>query len=148
LSLTSELAKEFPDATLTIGAAIPVTAAALALARRDPAHAVELLEPVKAYDHAPSAEFWPMYLRGQAYLELKNGPGARAEFQSIADHHGEVPSSMLYPLAHLGLARAATLANDTEQARKAYEALFALWNEADSNLQPLKDARLEHSRLH
>ena len=59
-----------------------------------------------------------------------------------------MPASLLYPLAHLGLARAAALANDTEQARKAYKSLFTLWKEADPNLQPLKDARLEHSRLH
>jgi hypothetical protein len=54
---------------------------------------------------------------------------------------------MLYPLAHLGLARAARLANDEGTVRKAYEDLFALWSEADPDLKPLKEARLEYSRL-
>ena len=47
----------------------------------------------------------------------------------------------------LGLARAATLTSDTGTARKAYQDLLTLWNEADPNLQPLKEATLEQSRL-
>jgi tetratricopeptide (TPR) repeat protein len=147
MSLSSELARRFPEATLTTRVSLPVTAAALAIRRGEPARGLELLEPVGRYDHAPSAEFWPIYLRGQTYLQLKDGRAAGLQFQSILDHRGEVPSSMLYPLAHLGLARAATLANDTAKARKAYEDMLTLWNEADTDLQPLKEARLELSRL-
>jgi hypothetical protein len=147
LSLSSELARRFPEATLTIHVALPVTAAALAIQRGESARGLELLEPVGRYDHAPSMEFWPVYLRGQAHLQLKDGRAAGVQFKSILDHRGEVPASMLYPLAHLGLARAATLANDTVAARKAYQDFVTVWNEADSNLQPLKEARLEQSRL-
>jgi len=147
LSLSNELARRFPEATLTTRVSLPVTAAALALQRGEPARALELLEPVGRYDHAPSAEFWPLYLRGQAYLQLKDGQAAGVQFKSILDHRGEVPASMLYPLAHLGLARAARLANDEGTVRKAYEDLFALWSEADPDLKPLKEARLEYSRL-
>ena len=146
-SLSSELAKRFPEATLTAKISLPVTAAAMAIRRGEPARALELLEPVRSYDHAPSAEFWPLYLRGQAYLQLKNGPAARSEFQSILEHPGEVPASLLYPFAYLGLARAATLADDPAKAREAYENLIAVWNQADLNLQPLIEARDEHSRL-
>jgi hypothetical protein len=147
VSLAAEVAKRFPDATLPNRVSVPVTSAILALRRGDPARVLELLEPVRPYDHAPSAEFWPAYLRGQAYLLRKDGQAAVAQFHGILDHRGEVPASMLYPLAHLGLARAARLTSDNEQARKAYEDLFVLWNTADSNLQPLKDARLERSQL-
>ena len=41
--------------------------------------------------------------------------------------------------------RAAAMANDTEKAKKAYEAFLALWSGADADLQPLKDARIEYS---
>ena len=41
------------------------------------------------------------------------------------------PTSPLYPLAHLGLARAAALSGDTASARKAYQDFFALWKDAD-----------------
>jgi ABC-2 type transport system permease protein len=44
-----------------------------------------------------------------------------AEFQKIIDHRGVVAVSALYPLAHLGLARAAALVGDTAKSRKAYE---------------------------
>jgi tetratricopeptide (TPR) repeat protein len=147
LSLTSDVATRFPEATFTNGVAVPVTAAALALAQRDPARVRALLEPVRRYDHAPSAEFWPAYLRGQAYLELKDGAAAATEFRSILDHRGEVPITLLYPLAYLGHARAAAMSRDMESARKSYETFFTLWNGADADIQPLKDARLEFSRL-
>jgi hypothetical protein len=147
MQISDELAKRFRDATLTVRVALPVTAAALALQRRDPAQALGVLEPVKSYDHSPTMEFWPLYLRGQAYLESKDGPAASAEFQAIVSHRGEVPGAVLYPLAHLGLARAAVMSNDPAKARKAYEGFLALWKEADADLEPLKAARLEYSRL-
>ena len=65
-------------------------------------------------------------------------PAAAGQFRSIVDHPGEVPTSMLYPLAHLGLARAAVLTNDMETARKMYEQLFAFWKEGDAELRPLE----------
>jgi len=146
-SLTSELAKRFPEATLTINVAIPVTSAALAMQQGNAERALELLEPVKKFDHAPSGEFWPAYLRGQAYLQLKDGRAAAAEFRRIIDYQGEVPASVLFPLAHLGLARAATLDTDTDVARKAYEDFVMLWKHADAELPPLQAARREQSAL-
>ena len=145
--LSGELAKRFPEATLTIHAALPVTQALLALQRGEAARGVELLEAARPYDHAPYIEFWPPYARGLAYLQLKNGRAARLEFQGIADHPGMVPASTLYPLAHLGLARAAAMADDKEAARKSYKTFLTLWQAADSMLQPFKDASLEQSRL-
>jgi tetratricopeptide (TPR) repeat protein len=145
--LASELEKRFPEATLTIHQAIPVIHAAAALKAGDAARTIEALEPVRPYDHAPSGEFWPLYLRGQAYLDLKNGKAAAAEFQSIVDHQGEVPTSMLYPLAYLGLARSKVLMNDTTGARDAYERLFALMKQPDNGLRPLVEARADHARL-
>jgi tetratricopeptide (TPR) repeat protein len=145
--LTSEVAKRFPEATLVNRVSVPVTAAISALQRGETARALEILEPVRPYEHAPSAEFWPVYLRGQAYLQKKDGKSAASEFQLIIDHRGEVPASMLYPLAHLGLGRAATLTNDRPGARKAYAEFLKLWEGADHDLAPLREARAEQSRL-
>jgi eukaryotic-like serine/threonine-protein kinase len=145
--LSSDLANRFPEATLTMHLALPVIAAAAALHRGEPAGAIELLEPVRPYDHAPSAEFWPLYLRGQAHLQLKNGKAAHAEFQSIVDHRGEVPTSMLYALAHLGVARSKVLMNETPAAMKAYERMLHLWKQSDARVTPLEDARSEYERL-
>jgi tetratricopeptide (TPR) repeat protein len=147
LSLSSELKRQFPNATLTIRVSLPVTAATIALAGGEPKRVLELLEPVRAYDRAPSSEFWPAHLRGQAYLQLKDGRAAGEEFQSILNRRGEVPASMLYPLAHLGLARSAMLLHDTDKARSHYESFLALWRDADANLPPLQEGRLEYSRI-
>ena len=146
-SLSRDVARQFPEATLTIRIQIPITAAALALRRGEPSRVLEILESVQPYDHAPSAEFWPAYLRGQAYLRLKDGRAAASQFRTIVDHRGEVPASVKYALAHLGLARAAMLEGDTDTARKAYDGFFALWSAADPTLQPLKEARVESLRL-
>jgi tetratricopeptide (TPR) repeat protein len=145
--LASELKARFPEATLTINLAVPVIAAATALQQGDAARAVELLEPVRPYDHAPSAEFWPLYLRGQAYLQLKNGQAAASEFQSIVDHQGEVPAAMLYALAQLGLGRAKALTNDRAAAREAYNRMLESWKSSDPQLKPLEEARAEYARL-
>jgi TolA-binding protein len=102
---------------------------------------------VRRFDRAPSAEFWPAYLRGQAYLQLKDGQAAAAEFRTIVEHRGEVPTSMLYPLAHLGLARASALTQDTATARKSYEQFLTLWKNADAGLRVVTDARNEQSAL-
>jgi tetratricopeptide (TPR) repeat protein len=146
-SLASDVARRFPEAILSVRVAVPVTSAASALERGDAARALAMLDPVRQYDHVPSAEFWPSYLRGLAKLRLKDGDGAAAEFRQILNHRGEVPASMLLPLAHLGLARSAALTGDSATARKAYEDMFALWKDADAALQPLKDAQGEYARL-
>jgi hypothetical protein len=86
-------------------------------------------------------------VRGQAYLRLKSGSEAAAEFRKILDHRGEVPLSTLYPLAHLGLARASALAGDVSGSRKAYQDFLALWKDADADLPVLIQAKKEYERL-
>jgi tetratricopeptide (TPR) repeat protein len=145
--LLKELAGRFGDATLTMRVSMPLTIAAIAVQRGDPRRALEVLEPVKPYDHVPKTEFWSAYLRGQAHLQLKEGSAAVEQFTSILDHRGEHPNAPLYPLARLGLARGAALSGDVAAARQAYLDFFKLWNGADPDLQPLKDARQEYARL-
>ena len=99
-ALVRELGDRFPDATLTMQLVRPVTEAIAALEQRNPKRALEILGPVGRLEHAPGAEFFPSYIRGQAYLEMKDGQAAAAEFQRILDHRGEVPASALFPLAH------------------------------------------------
>jgi hypothetical protein len=52
----------------------------------------------------------------------------------------------LYPLAHLGLARAAALTGESAKSRKAYEDFFAGWKEADAELPILIEAKKEYER--
>jgi eukaryotic-like serine/threonine-protein kinase len=145
--LSGELTNRFPNATLTTRIQLPVTMAALALKRREPARTLELLETVRQYDHAPASEFWPAYLRGLAYLQSNEGESAAAQFRTILEHRGEAPTSPLYPLAHIGLARAAVITGDLDLGRRAYESFLDQWKDADSTLRILEDARQENARL-
>ena len=145
-ALSNELAERFPDATLTMQMARPVTAAILALQQGDGARAVGLLEPARRYDYAPTAKFWPRYIRGQANLARGNGRAAADEFRSILDRRGEVPTSMLYGLSYLGLARASR-GTDAAAARSGYAAFLELWREADADLPVMEAARSELERL-
>src|SRR5262245_27000096 len=71
-ALMSELTKRFPSATLANRVSIASAGDALAASTGKLAARLAGLEPVKPYDHAPLAEFWPVYLRGLAYLHQKN----------------------------------------------------------------------------
>jgi tetratricopeptide (TPR) repeat protein len=145
--LSAELARRFPEATLTTHVMLPVIAAATAIRNGQPARALELLEPVKRFDHAPAAEFWPAYLRGEALRQLGRHLDAAAEFRTIVEHRGELLDSPLYPLAHLALGRALASGGRRGDARQAYEAFFTFWKDADANLPALADARREFTRL-
>jgi tetratricopeptide (TPR) repeat protein len=93
------------------------------------------------------------YVRGYAYLRLKQGSKAAAEFQNILDHrswigYGSSYTTLeLYPLAQLGLARARALSGDSAGARRAYEGFFTLWKDADPDIPILKRAKAEYAKL-
>jgi tetratricopeptide (TPR) repeat protein len=108
--LMEELRTRFPEATLTLRVQLPVIAAAAALHAGHPQRALERLEPVTVYDHAPSAEFWPIYLRGEAHLRLKNAGAASEQFRTILARRGQAPTSPLYARAQRGLAAAERMA--------------------------------------
>jgi Serine/threonine protein kinase len=143
--LVAELNKEYPTFTQVNGIWLPPTRAALELDHGNAAQAVIELEGASRYEAA--GEFWPQYVRGLANLKLSKGAEAAVEFQKILDHRGYAPMSPLFPLAQLGLARAATLQNDTAKARKAYEDFFALWKDADSDIPVLIEAKKEYEKF-
>ncbi|HZM85473.1 MAG TPA: protein kinase [Blastocatellia bacterium] len=144
-ALVDEYSKRFPKNTLGKAIWLPTIRATIELRRNNPARAIDLLEGTKQYEAA--AKFLPPYTRGQAYLKLRKGSEAAAEFQKILDHRGWDPTSYLYPLAHLGLARAAALTGDVATSRKTYQDFFALWKDADADLPVLIDAKKEYAAL-
>jgi len=140
-----ELSKAFPQDTLLSTISMPIARAHLELNRGNAASVNPLLEPTNKYEVA--GDFWPQYLRGQAYLKLGNGTLATAQFKTILDHRGWYPLSPLYPLAHLGMGRAAAMNADNISARKFYEEFFKYWAEADSTIPILIQARAEYEKL-
>jgi tetratricopeptide (TPR) repeat protein len=144
-TLIDELIKRFPLDTLLQTNSIPVLRAQAELNRGNAATAIQLLEPARKYE--VFGDFWPQYVRGQAYLKQGDGAQAATEFKSIIDHRGWYPVSPLYALAQLGLARAAALKGDSPTARKSYQDFFALWKDADPTIPILIEAHAGYDKL-
>jgi len=143
-SIIDELAKHFPKDTLLNDILLPLVRARIELNTGNPAQAIQLLDTTRRYEGYAALQV--AYLRGQSYLDQKKGTDSAAEFQKIIGQvsRGSLP---LYPLAHLGLARAAALTGDTAKARKAYEVFFGLWKDADPDIPILKEAQREYEKL-
>jgi hypothetical protein len=155
--LVGELDRQFPLDTLVQKYWLPTIRAAIALDRKDPNRAIELLEVARPLDlSAPimnaSPILCPAYVRGQAYLMFHEGKAAAAEFQKYVDHSGLVSNFPWGALARLGLARAYALDAATgpaarDKAGKAYEDFLTLWKDADPDIPILKEAKAEYAKL-
>jgi hypothetical protein len=109
----------------------PRLAPAVELNRGSPARDIELLQSTTLYERR-----YPVtsYVRGLAYLKLKKGGQAVAEFQKISGAQGAFPTYPEHALADLGLARAYALQGDTAKARAAYQDFLTLWKDADPDI--------------
>jgi eukaryotic-like serine/threonine-protein kinase len=154
--LAAELSKTFPLDTLVQQYWLPTIGAAVALQRKDPNRAVELLRVANAIElgQTTNLPIWlrPVYLRGEAYLRLQDGKAAAAEFQKFIDHYGLVANFSWGALARLGLARAYALdaAKDPaarDKARAAYQDFLTLWKDADPDIPIYQQAKAEYARL-
>ncbi len=157
-TLTDDLSSRFPEDTIVRFTYLPTLRALLALNRRQPANAVELLQTAIPYEGGVSIEggseyllgegiLYPVYARGVAYLAARRGQEAAAEFQRILDHRGIVVCDPIGALAHWQLGRAYALAGDEAKARSAYHDFLTLWKDADPDIPILKQAQAERANL-
>ena len=123
---------------------VPLVRATLAVERQKPLDALALLETSTPYE---LADYRVPTQRGQAYLHSHRPEMAAVEYQKILANPGIDPTSPLYPLAFLGLARAYAVQNHKIESREEYEKFFAFWKDADADVPVLKQARLEYSLL-
>ena len=111
--LAAELDKTFPLDTLVQRYWLPTIRAGVALEHKDPNQAIELLKAASTVELSEptnlAMSLCPVYLRGEAYLMLRDGNRAAAEFQKFIDHRGLVVNFPWGALARLGLARAYAL---------------------------------------
>ena len=149
--LAAGLDKTFPLDTRVQRYWLPTIRAAVALKHNDPNRAIELLKVASAIELGSPTNLviflCPVYLRGEAYLLLRDGDRAAAEFQKFIDHRGVVMNFPWGALARLGLARAYTLRGDTGKARAAYQDFLTLWKDADPDVPILKQAQAEYAKL-
>ena len=146
-TLIDEVSKRFPKDTAINAILLPISQALLEMNRGNYPHALQLLESARRYEMGGIAGFSINYFRGQTYLKQRMGTEAAADFQRILDHRGIDIYSPLYPLAHLGLARAAALTGDTARSRKEYQDFLAMWKDADSDLPILIEAKKEYEQM-
>jgi tetratricopeptide (TPR) repeat protein len=123
---------------------LPRVRAALAMQRGRPLDAVDALEPASPYE---LADYNVLSERAAACMRARRPDLAVPEFQKIITNPGIDPVSILYPLAHLGLARAYSLEGNKAKSKGEYENFFALWKDADSDLPVLQQARREYAQL-
>ena len=149
--LAAELDKTFPLDTLVQRYWLPTIRAGIALERKDPNRAIELLKVPSAVELGEITQFTiflcPVYLRGEAYLMLHDGNRAAAEFQKFIDHRGVVMNFPWGALSRLGLARAYAMQGDTAKAKNAYQDFLTLWKDADPDIPILKVAKAEYAKL-
>jgi eukaryotic-like serine/threonine-protein kinase len=152
LQLAENLSRDFPQDTIQQNCWLPAIRAAIELTRNNPEKAVELLRPATGCELGqPIGSYvgmmYPVYLRGQAYLQMRKGKEAAAEFQRIIDHRGVVMSFPTGALARLGLARAYAMQGDKAKARAAYQDFLTLWKDADPDVPILQQAKTEYAKL-
>jgi len=148
--LADELNQNYPLSTITQSYWLPTIRAAIELDRKNPAKALELLQTVTPYelgDPPGGTVLCPVWVRGQAYLSLRNGTAAAAEFQKFLDHRGVVGNFPLGALARLQLARAYAVQGDNAKARNAYLEFLTFWKDADPDIPILKQAKAEYAKL-
>jgi ATP/maltotriose-dependent transcriptional regulator MalT len=144
------LNRRFPEDTLVQSSYLPAIRAAVTLHQGSAEEAVESLRAASPYElgiRTLSLDMRPVYLRGDAYLAVRQGSAAAAEFQKIIDHRGVVAKVSIGSLAHLGLGRAHALSGDMAKARTAYQDFLALWKDADPDIPILKQAKAEYAKL-
>jgi eukaryotic-like serine/threonine-protein kinase len=159
--LAAELDTTFPVATLVQRYWLPTNRAAVAMERKDPNRAVQLLKETSSIELGsfnPLVVLLPVYVRGEAYLALGDSDRAATEFQKFIDHRGVVTNFPWGALAQLGLARAYALRAQSAEsagaeaargkARTAYQDFLTLWKDADPDIPILKQAKAEYAKLH
>jgi tetratricopeptide (TPR) repeat protein len=149
-NLLTSVEHDAPENRFLQGLAVPQTRAMQQLQKNQPADAIKTLEPLRPYEFGTGPRALgatPIFLRGMAYLKMRDGAKAAAEFQRILDHRGAVGFGAEYPLAQLNLGRAWTLQGDIAKARTAYQDFFAAWKDADPDIPILKTAKAEYEKL-
>jgi predicted Zn-dependent protease len=140
----SEHSSNTQAGTLRTNVEIPLVRAKLAMVYGKPLDAAAALEAARPYELASYAV---PSVRAEAWLKARRPDFAVPEYQKILSNQGIEPLSPLYPMAHLGMARAYSRQNKIAESRAEYERFFAQWKEADSDVPLLSEARVEFARL-
>jgi len=148
------LAERFPLNTTINRYWLPAIHASIEIKRHNPAKALEDLRTTSEYElGSPLPQFevggslYPVYIRGEAFLLLHQGREAAVEYQKLLTYRGVIVNCPLGALAHLQLARAYALEDDSVKSRAEYQEFLLLWKDADPDIPILKQAKAEYAKL-
>jgi len=148
--LSKTLKRRFPLSTLLANYTLPAIQADTAIRKKDYQVAIDILQRCVPYDLASHEDFpegITIYLRGVAYLGIGSVKEASAQFENLLNHRGLIALSPYWPLAHLGLARAAAKAHDTDRSLAEYREVLSFWKNADPDVPVLSQAQKEYRKL-
>jgi DNA-binding winged helix-turn-helix (wHTH) protein/Flp pilus assembly protein TadD len=145
--IADELVRKYPSDVVLHQVVVPLVLSAGDIGQGHPEKAIAALGPARRYEGGSSYGFLILYLRGLAHLNNHEGKDAVADFHEIIEHRGISPLSQQWVVAHLGLARAHASMGENAQARSAYQNLFTLLGDGDSDIPILKEAKAEYAKL-
>jgi eukaryotic-like serine/threonine-protein kinase len=146
-TMANNVSRASPLNAVLNGYFLPTIRATIELNRNRGQEALESLRLASEYELGRVGSLYPVYVRGEAYLRLRDGRHGAEEFQKIIDHRPIVANSVLGVLAHLQLGRAFAMQGDSAKARSAYSDFFTLWKDADPDILILQQAKAEYARL-
>jgi tetratricopeptide (TPR) repeat protein len=143
----AELSRKYPQDTLQVNVWEPESKAWLLLKDGHAQEALAELEKGRRYEGTtPGA-----WMRGLAYLQLKDAQNAIAAFKDATKYRGAAVWAYYFPLPYaqslLGLGRAFAMAGDKANAKKAYERFFTEWKNADPDIPDWIAAKKEYAAL-
>ena len=141
-ALAAKLDDRFPEDTFQQKVLLPMLRSIIERERGDAVKAVALLVPVTQYPNGAVS-----YHRAQAYLAAGEYGEAVTDFQTVIAHRGWPEWEIYSPLAQLGLAQAYAKQGDTDLSRKAYDAFFTTWKDADTDIPVLRQAKAEYKKI-
>lgn len=145
--IAAKLNKAYPLDSFLQKSELPQMRARTNLQRGDAGKAIEVLRPAEWAQLGFIELGLPVYLRGMAFLQNKQGAEAASQFQNIIDHRMALGPWSHVALSKLGLGRAYALTGDGAKARTAYQDFFTMWKDADTDIPILKQAKAEYAKL-
>jgi tetratricopeptide (TPR) repeat protein len=144
MKLAEDIASKRPYDTMMQFVMIPLVRACADYAHGNPAKVIDETDGALVYSRANTGL---LYLRGLAYLKLKQDGDAVETFQKILDLRGVSNFDPVISLANLGLGRAYAAQGDQARGRVAYQNFLAQWKDADPDVPILREAKAEYGKL-
>jgi eukaryotic-like serine/threonine-protein kinase len=137
------LQASYPQNTAVAQYYVPQLQAAAEIGVNEPEKALGSLIALEPYDDISLTP----YLRGMANAAMGQMPAAILDFQTVLGHRGldMTLGSDVYPMAEVGIARAAAMNRNKVTSVEAYRRFLKLWGEVDP-AQPLIAEALAKSK--